>query len=83
MLHDLTIADVLGVVGSLTICGAYFSVSTGRMDAKRLPYQLLNLGGAALLLISLSQRPNLGAILIEALWAAIAVWAIVRILRSR
>lgn len=83
MLDGLTIIDLVGVVGSLTICAAYFSVSSGRMDAKRQPYQWMNLTGSVLLLISLYFRPNPGAILIEVLWAAIALWSLSRIFRNK
>lgn len=83
MLADLTLMDLVGVVGSLTICSGYFAVSTGRMDAERAPYHWLNLSGAALLLLSLYFRPNPGAILIEVIWAAIALWSLARILRRR
>ena len=78
-MDDLTWIDGLGVIGSLLICGGYFAVSGGRMDAERTPFQLLNLAGAGLLLISLYFRPNPGAILIEVLWVAIALWTLARI----
>ena len=79
MLADFTVADGLGVIGSLFICSAYLAVSLGRIDAERLPYQLINISGAVLLLISLYFRPNPGAILIEALWLLIALWSLGRI----
>ena len=83
MAADLTVWDGLGIVGSLTICAAYYMVSRGRMDAQGLRYQAMNLGGSALLLISLYVRPNPGAIVIEVLWAAIALTAILQILRRK
>lgn len=83
MFADFTFADGLGVIGSLCICSAYLAVSLGRIDAERLPYQLINIAGAVLLLISLYFRPNLGAIVIEVLWITIAVIAIGRIYLRR
>ncbi|MEM8790304.1 MAG: hypothetical protein AAGE80_01705 [Pseudomonadota bacterium] len=83
MLDDLTWTDGVGIVGSLTICAAYFLVTRGRLDAEGPAYNLINLGGAALLLFSLYFRPNPGAIVIEVLWAAIALTALVQILRRR
>ncbi len=82
-LAGFTLADWVGVVGSLTICSAYGLVSWGRIDPERLPYQVANATGAILLLISLYYRPNPGAILIEAIWLLIAGSAILRILRRR
>ena len=83
MLDDLTFADLVGVIGSMTICSAYYAVSTGRMDAGRAPYQWMNAIGSILLLISLWFRPNPGAILIEVLWLAIAATSLTRIWRRK
>lgn len=58
--------------------GAYFGVSTGRMDGERPPFQWLNLAGAGFILFSLWFRPNAGAIVIEVLWVGIAIWSLVR-----
>ena len=81
--EDFSFADAIGIVGSLTVCSAYFLVSRGRLDPERLPYHLTNLAGAALLLVSLYFRPNPGAILIEAIWVAIALTAIFGIVFRR
>ena len=78
MLTDLTLIDWLGVLGSLMIAGAYLAVSRSWVDAERPPFHLLNLAGAVLILWSLYYRPNAGAILIEILWVAIAVFALAR-----
>ena len=83
MFADFSFSDVLGLIGSLVICSAYLAVSLGRINAERLPYQLINISGAVLLLISLYYRPNLGAITIEVLWITIAVIAIARIYLRR
>ncbi len=83
MFADFSFSDVLGLIGSLVICSAYLAVSLGRINAERLPYQLINISGAVLLLISLYYRPNLGAIMIEVLWITIAVIAIARIYLRR
>lgn len=83
MFDTLTLPDLIGIIGSLTVCSAYFGVSTGRLDGEQLPYQVINIIGATLLLISLYFRPNPGAILIEVVWVCIAVWAIARIYLKR
>ena len=75
--------DLVGIVGSVLVCSGYFAVSTGRLHGEALSFQLLNASGAALLLVSLYFRPNPGAILIEAVWLAIALGAIARILLRR
>lgn len=53
------------------------------MSADRWGYQALNLVGSGLLLVSLYFRPNPGAIVIEVLWAAIAIMSLMRIWRGR
>lgn len=75
--------DAPGMVGALVLCAAYFMVSRRAVDPEGLTYQLMNLVGSALLLVSLWFRPNPGAILIEVIWAAIALMALARILRRR
>jgi len=83
MWSEFTFMDFVGVVGSLLICTGYGAVSFRRMNPEGLPYQLLNITGAILLLASLYFRPNAGAILIEAIWLVIALAALIRILRRR
>ncbi len=79
MIADLTVFDWIGVAGSLLIAGAYLSVTRGWVAPERVPFNLVNLAGAALILTSLWYRPNIGAILIELLWVAIAGAALVGI----
>lgn len=73
-----TLADWIGVLGSFTICSAYFAVSTGRMNGEDPRFHLINMAGAFMLLYSLWFRPNAGAILIEVLWVGIALFALTR-----
>ena len=83
MLADLNIYDFVGVLGSILIAGAYLAVSRGWVVAERPAFQLINLAGAILILVSLYVRPNLGAILIEVLWVIIALWSLAAWLRRR
>ncbi len=80
---SIALSDVVGVIGSLLVLAAYYSVSNGHMNAKGTLYQWLNLSGALFLLVSLYFRPNPGSILIEFVWSIIAVSALVRIYRNR
>ena len=83
MLDGLTPVDLVGVAGALLICAAYFAVSVGRVDPEGLPYQGANALGSTLLLVSLWFRPNPGAIVIEALWLMIALFALGRLWARR
>lgn len=78
MLSEMTAIDWLGVLGSFMIAGAYLAVSRGWVAAEKPAFNLMNLGGAALILWSLWYRPNAGAILIEVLWILIALAALTR-----
>lgn len=81
-LTGMTVVDWLGVCGSAMICGAYLAVSNGWVDAQRAGYHVINLAGSLLLLLSLYERPNAGAIVIEVLWSAIAIYSLTRIIRA-
>ena len=83
MWDDFSFADIVGLVGSLLICGAYWAVSTRRTDPAGMRYQIPNLLGAAMVLVSLYFRPNLGAIVVEAVWLVVAAAAICRALLKR
>ncbi len=83
MWPDFTFFDFVGIIGSLTICAAYLAVSLKRVDPEGFPYHIANGAGSILLLISLYFRPNPGAILIEALWLAIASFGILRAVSRR
>ena len=72
------IADVIGVVGSLMIAGCYWANTTGRLTTAHMLYHTLNLAGALLILYSLYHRPNPGAIVIEVIWVAVAIWGMYR-----
>ncbi len=78
MFAGMTVVDWIGVIGAVMIAGAYFSVSRGGLDAQAPGYNLLNLAGAGFILLSLCHRPNAGAIMIEVLWVAIALSALLR-----
>ena len=78
MPFGLTLLDFIGVIGSFLIAGAYFAVSSKKMDATRPPFHYLNLAGATLILASLYDRPNAGAIMIEVLWVGIGIFALAK-----
>jgi len=78
VLQSFDITDWIGILGSFMIAGAYFGVSGGHLDGQKSPFQLVNLAGASMVLFSLWFRPNAGAIMIEALWVAIALFALAK-----
>lgn len=75
--------DALGVFGVLLILIAYAGGTVGRMDPKRAPALLLNLVGALLILVSLYFDFNLSAVVMETVWALVAVVGLFRIAAAR
>ncbi len=65
------------------ILGAYAGAQTGRLDPRHAPALMTNLVGAGLILWSLSFRFNLSAFLMEASWAAVAAFGLLRLLVRR
>ena len=78
MLNDMTAIDWVGVLGSFVIAGAYLAATRQWMAPERPAFNLMNLLGAGMILLSLYFRPNAGAIMIEVLWVLIAVVALFR-----
>ena len=75
-------ADIIGLCGSALFIGgfAYANVSPS-MD--KVLFNVLNLVGAILLLISLSVHFNLAAVVLEVAWACIALAGLVTALNAR
>ena len=76
-MENFTFIDILGVIGSFMISGAYLAATRKWLAAEEPLFNLINLAGAGLILLSLYYRPNAGAIMIEVLWITIALWALV------
>ena len=74
----ITFLDAIGLVGVLAILVAYAGTVAGRLDALRAPALLLNLFGAVAILVSLYGAFNLSAAVMEAAWALVAVFGLLR-----
>ena len=79
----MTLPDALGVGGVLMILIAYAGATSGKLDARRAPALLLNLGGALLILVSLYFDFNLSAVLMEGAWALVAVYGLIQLALGR
>lgn len=75
--------DAAGVAGVVMILVAYAGATSGKLDPKRPKALLLNLFGAGLILLSLVYDFNLSAFLMEAAWAAVALFGLVRFALKR
>lgn len=75
-------ADVVGMFGSALMIIAYaYSNLAKRIDF--LLFNMLNLIGALLLITSLAVHFNLASMTLEIVWAIIALFGIVQVLRRR
>ena len=66
-------ANIIGMLGTTAVVGAYFLLQIDKIDAKGLAFNLVNLIGAILLLISLLVHFNLASFVIELFWIVASV----------
>jgi hypothetical protein len=76
------LADVIGLIGSALFIAAFAYANVAK-SLNKLLFNLVNLIGAILLLISLSVNFNLAAFVLEAAWGMIALIGLVGALRRR
>jgi hypothetical protein len=76
----MTLTDALGLAGSITIAVTYFANLQGIVKTEGWLYSLLNLAGAALILLSLHWAWNLPAAVMEGFWALISAYGLMRAL---
>jgi predicted membrane protein len=75
--------DWVGMAGTALVVAAFFLLQAGRLDGNRLTYQLMNLFGAAGILVSLWGSFNISVFLLEATWVAISVYGIARSFKAK
>jgi len=66
----------IGFVGMIFIVYAYFLLQTQKAKSDSLKFQIYNLIGAILLVISLLVHFNLGSFMIEIFWIIITLYGI-------
>ena len=79
----MSTTDALGIVGVVSVLGAYLLLQLGRLRPEHPGFSLANAVGAALILVSLSQDFNLPATLIEVAWLLISLIGLGRTLSAR
>jgi hypothetical protein len=77
-----TLANVIGLIGSALFIAA-FAYANAVKQLNKVLFNLANLVGAILLLISLSVTFNLASFVLEAVWGAIAAVGLVIAIRNR
>ena len=80
---NLNFFDILGIIGSFMIAGAYFCVSNNYLKPEKFNFHFINMVGSIFILISLYFKPNIGAIFIEVLWLFIASLGIIKFFKNK
>ncbi len=78
---DVSIPDVVGMLGTALIVVSYFLLQIGRIESRSLSYSVANGLGATGILFSLYFDFNLSAFAIEAFWLLISIYGAYRALR--
>ena len=78
MALELAWYDWVGLLGTAMILGGFALLQAGRLSGTGLVYQLLNLFGAAGVLVSLLGTFNLSVFLLEIAWVAVSLYGIAR-----
>jgi len=72
-----------GVVGVGLVLLAYAGIHFDWFDPKKAPALLMNLIGSVLILVSMVRAFNLSAFLMEASWAAMALFGLAKLILRR
>jgi hypothetical protein len=79
--HDPPMIQLVSLVGALAILVAYAANQFGLLSPSNGSYSVLNLVGAAILTFVAWAEEQYGFLLLEAVWTAVSLWAVVKLLR--
>ncbi|MAR55903.1 MAG: hypothetical protein CMM93_01845 [Rickettsiales bacterium] len=75
--------DLVGLFGVAFVVGAYYLITAQKLTGKSLRYHVMNLCGAILILISLTNTWNTASVAIEMVWISISIYGIYRCVARR
>lgn len=75
--------DAAGLVGVALMLGAYAAAQLRWLDPVKPASLVMNLTGAGLVMVSLTQKFNLAAFVMEAAWAVVALFGLLRLAFTR
>ncbi|MEI5637558.1 MULTISPECIES: CBU_0592 family membrane protein [unclassified Pseudoalteromonas] len=75
--------DIIGMTGTFLVVGAFFMLQLQKASPEGLTYNLMNLSGAILLLISLCYNFNLASFVIELFWIAASLIGLYKYFKAR
>ena len=71
-----SLIEVVGWLGALAVLAAYALVSTERVSSRSWSYQLLNIAGAAGLVINSTRNGAIPSAAVNLIWIGIGVYAL-------
>jgi hypothetical protein len=77
------VLQVISVLGSLAILGAFSATLFGWIQPSNLWYSVANFLGSAVLTVVAVVDQQLGFLLLEGTWALVSLWGIFSALRGR
>jgi hypothetical protein len=75
--------DFVGFAGTLAILVAFFLLQAGKLDGNGRTYQLLNLFGAAAILVTLLGSFNVAVFVLESAWVLVSAYGLWRSRKGR
>lgn len=75
--------DIVGWAGAVLVLGAYGLVSAKRLEGDSVVYQLMNVLGAAGMLINTYVRGALPSAAVNLIWIGIGFYILAKVLRKR
>ena len=74
--------QIVSLIGSLLILGAYAAQQTGRVASDTAAYSMANFAGSGILTVVAVVEQQWGFLLLEAAWCAVSAFAFVRVIRG-
>jgi hypothetical protein len=77
------VIQMVSLLGSLLILGAFIANLFHRIATTQLAYTLLNFAGSTILTIVAVLEQQWGFLLLEGVWALVSLWSTIQLLRGR
>lgn len=74
----MSLPDFIGIIGIAFVLTCYFLVQAEKMNANSIKYQLLNMAGCILILVSIFYSFNLPSAIIQVVWFFISLYGLMR-----
>ena len=75
--------QIVQIVGALMILAGFAGLQLGKISAVSRTYLVLNLVGAAILMVLAYNEEQWGFVLLEFVWTIVSAWSLIQVLRGR